>query len=79
MKRKDSRSPMLDNEKCVKEAGDSRFNLVLIAAERLRELRRQRKENIELPPTTVDALLDIQNSKVNPTEYLAKVGKKNKS
>lgn len=74
----DSRSPLLDNELCVNQAGGSRFDLVLIASERLRELRRQHKEGGRFP-SSVEALLDIQKGKIDSKEYLAKAGRKNKS
>jgi DNA-directed RNA polymerase subunit K/omega len=71
----DSRTPQLDNEKCVRQAGNYRYDLILIAAERLRELRRQHKHGTRYY-STVDALLDIQEGLVDPVEYLAKVDTK---
>jgi hypothetical protein len=75
MKKTDSRSPQLDNEKCVRQAGNYRYDLILIASERLRELKRQHKNGTRYY-TTVDALLDIQEGLVDPVEYLAKVDTK---
>jgi hypothetical protein len=75
MKKIDSRSPELDNEKCIKQAGGYRYDLILIAAERLREVKRQHKNGTRYY-TTVDALLDVQNGLVDPVEYLAKVDTK---
>ena len=75
-KRVDSRSPQIDTEACVANAGGQRFNLVLIAAQRLRELRKQHQNTPERVVTPIDALLEIQEGKVNPNEYLAKVGEK---
>ncbi len=79
MKKSDSRGPLVDTQKCVQNVDHNRFNLVLIASERLRELRRK-NSNPENYPSSVDALLDVQEGKVNPKVYLSKVGtKKTKS
>jgi DNA-directed RNA polymerase subunit K/omega len=68
----DSRSPIIDTEKCVREAGGGRYDLVLVAAQRLRELKRQHREDNKYV-SAVDALLEIQNGQVNLVDYLAKV------
>ena len=68
-----SRGPGIDTELCVKQAGGNRFNLVLIAGERLRELRRQNKHNDTKYITAVDALEDVQSGKVDSDEYLGKI------
>jgi hypothetical protein len=73
MIRKDSRSHLLDNEKCVENVGNMRFDLILVASEHLRELKRKHKGS-DRYYTTVDALLDVQDNKVNVTECLSKVG-----
>ena len=74
-----SRGPQIDTELCTKQVGNARFDLVIIASERLRELRRQHKESGKYI-TPVDALLEIQEGKIDPVEYFAKaVSKKNKS
>ena len=70
--RKISRSPELDTEKCVRNVGSSRYDLITVASERLRELKRQHK-NSDQYYTTVDALLDVQNGKIDAVEYMAKV------
>jgi hypothetical protein len=67
-----SRGPEIDTELCVRKVDDGRFNLVIVASERLRELRRQNKDSGKYI-TPVDALLDVQAGKVNATEYLAKI------
>jgi DNA-directed RNA polymerase subunit K/omega len=69
-----SRGPSIDMDRCVQMAGGNRFNLVLIAAVRSRELVRKHKgaelgTQINAP---VSALLDIQNGLVGE-EYLRKV------
>ena len=71
-----SRGPQIDTELCTRNVDDGRFNLVLVASERLRELRRQNKDSGKYI-TPVDALLDVQAGKVDATEYLAKIRDRN--
>ena len=70
-----SRGTTIDMEKCVEAVGGNRFNLVLIASERARVIRRQNKESVtrEHVYSIVTALDDIQRGTVDPTTYLAKV------
>jgi len=68
----DSRGPLVDTELCTKQVGNARFNLVLIASERLRELRRQHRDSGKYI-TPVEALLEIQAGNVDPQEYLEKI------
>ena len=70
-----SRGTEIDMEKCVEAVGGNRFNLVLIASERARTIRRQNKESVtrEHVYSIVTALDDIQRGTVDPTTYLAKV------
>lgn len=68
----DSRSPIVDTEACVRQAGGGRYDLILIAAQRLRELKRQHRENNKYV-TAIDALLEIQNGHVSLEDYLAKI------
>jgi DNA-directed RNA polymerase omega subunit len=69
-----SRGPTIDTEKCVANT-PGRFDLVIIAAARAREIRRQNKdsEKFEHVHSCVTALLDIQEGRVDPKMYLAKV------
>ena len=69
----DSRGPVIDTERCVRQAGGGRYDLVLIGAQRLRELKRVHKENITRYVTCVDALIDVQAGLVGLEDYLAKV------
>jgi DNA-directed RNA polymerase omega subunit len=74
MKLTDSRGPTVDTENCVEQAGGNRFDLVLIATVRARELSRRHKAaglttQLNSP---VSALLDIQEGKIGK-EYLKKV------
>ena len=69
-----SRGPQINTEMCVENVGGSRFDLVLIAAARSREISRKHKHD-ELTTQVnapVSALLDIQNGMVG-REYLKKV------
>lgn len=75
-KKVDSRNLQLNIEKCVQQVGNYRFDLVLIAAERLRELRKQNRHS-DRYITPIDALLDVQEGRIDPVEYLAKVDTKN--
>jgi DNA-directed RNA polymerase omega subunit len=70
-----SRGTEIDMEKCVEAVGGNRFNLVLIASERARVIRRQNKESVtrEHVYSIVTALDDIQRGTVDPATYLAKV------
>lgn len=67
-----SRGPQLDTELCTRNVGAARFDLVLIASERLREMRRQHKDSGRYI-TPVDALLEIQEGKIDPEVYLNKI------
>jgi DNA-directed RNA polymerase subunit K/omega len=74
MKKTLSRGPSIDTEKCVAQVGGNKFDLVLIAAVRSRELSRRHKiaELITHLNAPVAALLDIQEGRVGK-EYLKKV------
>ena len=69
----DSRGPKIDMEECVRQAGGGRYDMVLIAAQRLRELKRVHREDTTRYVTCVDALTEIQAGQVNLEDYLAKV------
>jgi hypothetical protein len=69
----ESRGPQIDMEKCVQQAGGGRYDMVLIGAQRLRELKRQHRTNTDRYVTCVDALHEIQAGQVNLVDYLAKV------
>jgi DNA-directed RNA polymerase omega subunit len=62
-------------EKCVAAVGGNRFNLVLIAAARSREIRRQHahSDKREHVHSIVTALEDIQRGEVESQKYLSKV------
>ncbi len=69
-----SRGPEVDVEQCVESAGGNRFNMILMAAARSREIRKKflGSERPEHQFPNVTSLLDIQNGKVGK-EYLYKV------
>ena len=71
MPRLESRSPIVDTELCVEHAG-GRYDLVIVGAQRLRELKRQARETNRYV-TAIDALLEIQVGQLNIIDYLAKV------
>ena len=67
----DSRSSQIDTERCVDHCG-GRYDLVIAAAQRLRELkRRSRETNVYVTP--IDALLEVQAGQLNVLDYMAKV------
>jgi DNA-directed RNA polymerase omega subunit len=70
-----SRGPELDTEMLVRNTGGMRYDLVLIAAARAREIRRQNKDSDTYATNfpIVTALLEIQEGKINAKEYLAKI------
>jgi DNA-directed RNA polymerase omega subunit len=69
-----SRGTGIDTQQCVENVGGNRFNLVLIAAARAREIKRQNRESDkrEHVHSNITALEDIQSGKVG-IEYLKKV------
>ena len=69
-----SRGPEIDTEKCVENVGGNRFDLVLIASARARELsRRHKAAELETQMNApVGALLDVQSGVVG-REYLKKI------
>jgi DNA-directed RNA polymerase omega subunit len=69
-----SRSSEVDTEKCVEASGGNRFELVLMAAARAREITHlnHHSERIEHRHSPVSALLEIQTGKIG-REYLRKV------
>jgi len=69
-----SRGTQLNNDTCVANAGGNRFNLVIMAAARAREIRRQHSssQKFEHVHTTVSALLDFQDGTLNG-DYMKKV------
>jgi DNA-directed RNA polymerase omega subunit len=67
----ESRSGEIDTEQCVAHAG-GRYDLVIAAAQRLREMKRRARETNDFV-TPIDALKEIQSGNFNMIDYLAKV------
>jgi len=69
-----SRVGQLDNDKIVEMSGGNRFNLVIMAAARSREIRRQNKDSMKFEHlhSNVSALLDFQSGEVG-ADYIKKV------
>jgi DNA-directed RNA polymerase subunit K/omega len=74
MIKKESRVIHLDNDKCVEMSGGNRFNLVIMAAARSREIRRQNRdsEKFEHIHPNVTALLEFQNGTYG-ADYIKKI------
>lgn len=67
----ESRSGEINTERCVENAG-GRYDLVIAAAQRLREMKRRAKETNQYI-TAIDALKEVQSGTFNTIDYLAKV------
>ena len=67
----ESRSGQIDTERCVDHAG-GRYDLVIAAAQRLREMKRRARETNGFV-TAIDMLLEAQAGQLNMMDYLAKV------
>ncbi len=67
----ESRSTQIDTERCVAHAG-GRYDLVVAAAQRLREMKRRAREN-NTHVTAIDALMEVQAGTFSMTDYLIKV------
>ena len=69
-----SRVGELDNDKIVEMSGGNRFNLVIMAAARSREIRRQNKDSMKFEHlhSNVSALLDFQNGTLG-ADYMKKI------
>ena len=68
-----SRGTEINTEQCVSNIG-GRFDMVIIAAARAREIRRQNKESDKREHVfpIVTALLEIQEGKIGP-EYIKRI------
>ena len=60
-----SRGEQLDVEKCVRISGGNKFDLILMAAQRGREIRSQNQHSVHMEHHhgVVTALLEIQSGK----------------
>ena len=68
-----SRGPEIDTDLCVANIGN-RYNLVLVAAHRAKEIKRQHKDSDkrEHVHSNITALLEIQAGKVG-ADYLKRI------
>lgn len=62
-----SRNSLVDIEKCVEAVGGNSFHLVLIAAERAREIASRRKNDVsnEVKNPVITTLIEIQNNNID--------------
>ena len=74
MSKYNSRGTQIDKEKCVRNAGGNQFDLIIMAAQRGREIRagNSHSTKMEHHHGVVTALLEIRNGKVD-TEYFKKI------
>lgn len=73
-KKYDSRGYDINTEKVVEICGGNRFDAVLIATARARELaRRDNNTSPHYEHRPVTALLDLQNGTIDPIEYYKKI------
>ena len=68
----ESRSTEIDTEKCILMTGAGRYDLVLAAAQRLREMKKQSRES-GVYITAIDALKEAQEGHLSMVDYLAKI------
>jgi DNA-directed RNA polymerase subunit K/omega len=69
---KETRASEVDIEKCIDKTGFGRFDLIVAASQRVRELKIRARES-GAHVTAVDALLEAQNGQLNVLDYMAKV------
>ena len=67
----ESRSGEIDMERCVDLAG-GRYDLVIAAAQRLREMKRRARETNSFC-TPIDALKEVESGTFSMVDYLIKV------
>ena len=69
-----SRGPGIDTEKCVENAGGNKYTMVLIAAARAREIKRQHKESDKREHIfpTITALEELQSGEIG-LDYIRKI------
>ena len=63
---------LIDVNICCEQVNNKRYDLVLIAAAKMREMRFHRSGTDKITRLS-EALLEIQEGRVNPDEYLRKV------
>lgn len=61
-----SRTPQIDMQKCIENSGTNKFEMILMAAARAKQIRKKNPDSLEHEVThaAVTALLEIQNNKI---------------
>jgi hypothetical protein len=67
-----STASLIDVNICCEQVNNKRFDLVLIAAAKMREMKFHRMGSDKITLMS-EVLLEIQEGRVDPTEYLRKV------
>ena len=77
MLKRASRVLEIDLEKCVENSGGNRFMMIIMAAERAKEISRANRhsDKHEHLHTPITALLEFQNGDLGP-EYIYEVSKR---
>jgi DNA-directed RNA polymerase subunit K/omega len=70
--KRETRATDLDVEKCIVKTGGNRFDLILMATVRTRELKHQSRSNGKFI-SVVDSLLEAQTGNLNRVDYIAKI------
>ena len=62
-----SRTPQIDMQKCIENSGTNKFEMILLAAARAKQIRKKNPDSLEHEHThaAVTALLEIQNNKLD--------------
>ena len=68
-----SRSSQIDTEKCVAQAGNSRYDMIIMATARAREIKQRNQSSMrqEHVGAVISALLEVQEGKIGE-EYFIK-------
>jgi DNA-directed RNA polymerase omega subunit len=72
-KRTIDRHSVFDIEKCIENINNSRYDLVMVTAQRTRELRRKSLREDKRHICIGDALLEAQAGMLDADTYMAKV------
>ncbi len=65
-----SRGEAIDTEKCVRVSGGNRFDLIIMASQRAREIKQRNPNSVRMEHhhSPVTALLEIQSGKFGSEE-----------
>lgn len=61
-KQKLSRTPSLDIQQCVKNAGGNKFDMIILMAIRAREISKKNRGNIQHVNAPLNALFELQEN-----------------